>query len=107
MVECAKKEKIENDDDEPPALVFAAPQKELKKKISMKEVKKHYKRNDCWIVIENQVYDITNYIKRHPGGDIILKAAGNDGTAYHYQYHPYLNIQSLLRACHLGAVSYP
>ena len=26
------------------------------------------------------VYDITDYIKRHPGGIIILEGAGKDGT---------------------------
>ncbi len=32
------------------------------------EVAKHKKEGDVWIVLDNQVYDVTEYIQRHPGG---------------------------------------
>jgi cytochrome b involved in lipid metabolism/monoamine oxidase len=51
-----------------------------KKTFTLGEVKKHNKKNDAWTIIENKVYDITTWIPTHPGGDVILKAVGKDGT---------------------------
>jgi hypothetical protein len=36
--------------------------------------------NECWTIIDGNVYDITSYIPRHPGGDTILEACGLDGS---------------------------
>lgn len=38
----------------------------------MEEVKKHNTDNDLWIVLNNDVLDVTNFIKWHPGGKKIL-----------------------------------
>ena len=39
----------------------------------------HNTKEDCWIIIDNNVYDITKYIDSHPGGiDILLGYAGKD-----------------------------
>ncbi|XP_059620021.1 cytochrome b5 [Phlebotomus argentipes] len=36
---------------------------------------------DCWLIIKNSVYNVTNYLQDHPGGDdLILEWAGKDGT---------------------------
>lgn len=51
------------------------------KEFSLKEVEKHNTEKDCWIIFNNEVYDLTKFISRHPGGkEIILKFAGKDGT---------------------------
>jgi hypothetical protein len=50
------------------------------RKYTMDEVAKHNKKSDAWIVIHNNVYNITNWIPKHPGGDIILKGIGRDAT---------------------------
>ncbi len=51
-----------------------------RKYIPRNEVKKHRSKTDLWIIIENNVYDVSGY-KDHPGGkDIFLPFAGN------YQY---------------------
>ena len=54
--------------------------KEKKKEYTIDDVKKHNKKNDAWIVINNKVADITNWISKHPGGDIIMKGVGKDAT---------------------------
>ncbi len=47
------------------------------------EVLEHKTINDCWIIIKNKVYDITNYLTIHPGGkNILLQIAGKDCTEY-------------------------
>ena len=39
------------------------------------------KIKDKWLVVEDQVYDITEWSKRHPGGfKVISHFAGQDGT---------------------------
>ncbi len=44
------------------------------------EVATHSTKDSCWTIINGTVYDITSYIRSHPGGDRILQACGVDGT---------------------------
>jgi cytochrome b involved in lipid metabolism/protoporphyrinogen oxidase len=48
--------------------------------ITMTEVNKHNNKKDAWLVIDNNVYDITSWVPNHPGGSIILKGVGTDAT---------------------------
>jgi flavocytochrome c len=49
--------------------------------ITMAEVEEHNKDNDCWVVIENKVYDTTKFLDDHPGGKrAIVMYAGKDAT---------------------------
>ena len=53
-----------------------------------KDVLLHNKKDDCWIIIRNSVYDITGFIAAHPGGmDILLARAGEDATSYFITKH--------------------
>lgn len=47
---------------------------------TLSEVAQHASRNDCWATISGDVYDLTKFINRHPGGDEILRACGTDAT---------------------------
>lgn len=49
-------------------------------KLTADVVKKHSSKDDCWTIIEGQVYDITDYVSGHPGGQEILRACGGDAT---------------------------
>ena len=51
-----------------------------KRNISLVEVKKHNKKNDAWTIINNKIYNISSWIPKHPGGDIIMQAVGKDAT---------------------------
>lgn len=42
----------------------AAPQKQFTKD----EIEKHNSEGDCWIVVDNRVYDATSVLDWHPGG---------------------------------------
>lgn len=51
------------------------------KKITMTQVKKNASAKRCWSAINGNVYDLTRWISRHPGGaDRILSICGKDGT---------------------------
>lgn len=46
------------------------------------EVQKHNSASDCWIIISNNVYNVTQYLNIHPGGaDQIIPYCGKDATA--------------------------
>ena len=51
-----------------------------KRTISLGEVKKHNKKSNAWTIIDNKVYNISSWIPKHPGGDIIMQALGKDAT---------------------------
>ncbi|PON97226.1 Nitrate reductase NADH dependent [Trema orientale] len=53
----------------------------LTKLVSMAEASKHNTKDDCWVVIDGKVYDLSSYLDEHPGGDdVVLAATGKDAT---------------------------
>jgi predicted heme/steroid binding protein len=44
------------------------------------EVAKHCTREDLWLIIDGKVYDVTQYVEEHHGGDAILNRPGLDNT---------------------------
>jgi cytochrome b involved in lipid metabolism len=50
------------------------------KEYTLEEVAKHNTKSDAWIVISGKVANITKWISKHPGGDIIMKGVGKDAT---------------------------
>lgn len=55
----------------------------------MEEVAEHNSTNDCWIVIEGRVYDLSKWLNKHPGGLLpILNLAGKDSTDAFMHNHP-------------------
>lgn len=70
------------------------------------EIKSHDSQNDRWIVIEGEVYDVTNWSKRHPGGSrMIGHYAGQDATeAFNAFHNDVTQVKKYLKPIHLGAV---
>ncbi len=50
-------------------------------RLTNEEVAKHNSKEDCWTIVSGNVYDISDYISQHPGGNVIVQSCGNDGTA--------------------------
>lgn len=52
------------------------------------EIAKHNTKADCWIILDERVYDITRFIDRHPGGvGPVVNMAGKDATDVFANYH--------------------
>jgi len=59
------------------------------KRLSPAEVAKHAVKDDCWVSIHGRVYDVTHFLKDHPGGALsILAYAGKDATKAFDMVHP-------------------
>ena len=49
---------------------------------AMSEIATHNNASSCWSVVGGIVYDLTAWVKKHPGGSqAILSICGKDGTA--------------------------
>ena len=70
------------------------------------EVQKHNSGQDCWSVINGQVYDLTSYVFAHPGGASLIQAiCGKDGSvAFSGQHAGAPKPESTLAAFALGAL---
>jgi len=56
---------------------------------SLAEVAKHTSKDDCWVVLDGKVLNVTSFLKDHPGGELaILTFAGKDATAEFNMIHP-------------------
>ena len=67
------------------------------------ELKKHSKRDDAWIAINNIVFNITAYMDYHPGGwKELIRGAGIDATDLFNEVHRWVNYESMLAACLVG-----
>lgn len=64
-----------------PQTQSAQPTAPTSKTYTMAEVEASNKPEKCWTVIRGDVYDLTAWINKHPGGDKnILKLCGVGGT---------------------------
>jgi cytochrome b involved in lipid metabolism len=74
----------------------------------MEEVKKHRTPEDGWTVISGTVYNLTPYLRFHPGGAKILHSVlGKDGTKMFIKYHAWVNAPALLERCIVGMIERP
>lgn len=59
------------------------------RQIGPEELARHTDISDCWIAVEGRVYDVTDFLARHPGGiDVLARWAGQDATAAFLGQHP-------------------
>jgi hypothetical protein len=76
---------------------------------TMDEVSQHASATDCWTVVNGNVYDVTPFVNRHPGGTAAIEMlCGGDGTSMFDRQHgsaPAPNAE--LDALKIGTVATP
>lgn len=71
--------------------------------ITKEELAKHNKKNDAWICIKGNVYNVTSYMAFHPGGeDELMRGVGRDATMLFNEVHRWVNVESMLQKCLVG-----
>ncbi|KAH7660323.1 Cytochrome-b5 reductase protein [Dioscorea alata] len=76
-----------------------------RRRISIDEVRQHKADSSIWTVLKGRVYNISPYMKFHPGGvDMLMKAAGKDCTSLFNKYHAWVNAEFLLEKCLVGVL---
>ena len=51
------------------------------KTFTISDVEKHTSEKDAWLIIEDKVYNVTDYLNEHPGGsEILMDVAGQDAS---------------------------
>uniref|UniRef100_A0A2P2KT05 Cytochrome b5 heme-binding domain-containing protein n=1 Tax=Rhizophora mucronata TaxID=61149 RepID=A0A2P2KT05_RHIMU len=74
-----------------------------KRPISLDEVKQHQTEGSMWTVLKGRVYNLSPYMKFHPGGvDMLMKVVGKDCTSLFNKYHAWVNADFLLEKCLVG-----
>lgn len=57
-------------------------------KLTLDEVKKHNDSTSCWSIVYTNVFDLTKWITKHPGGAEKIRAiCGKDGTSSFERQH--------------------
>jgi len=77
---------------------------ESKKEWTWQEVAEHNTESSTWVYVEDNVYDVTEWVPRHPGGrEMILLFAGRDCTEAMRAYHPFTEKPyAVLKKYHIG-----
>jgi len=56
--------------------------------LSNSEIKTHNLKSDCWSIVNANVYNLTSYVKSHPGGaSVIANICGKDGSKAFVNQH--------------------
>lgn len=63
--------------------------------ITLEEINKHNTFQDNWVIINGDVYNVTSYLKVHPGGSNYFLGKDRDITEMFNGIHPHLDIQFL------------
>ena len=74
------------------------------KSITRAEVAKNNTEDSLWFVIDSKVYDVTDFVDAHPGGEAVLKqVAGTDATEAFYNLHRQEVLQKYESLC-IGSI---
>ncbi|KAI8880972.1 cytochrome b5 [Backusella circina FSU 941] len=72
-------------------------------KYTLEDIRQHRTPEDAWTAIQGKVYNLTPYLKFHPGGEKdLMRCAGRDGTKLYMLTHSWVNIDYLMDQCMVG-----
>jgi len=80
----------------------------MSRSFTLEEVATHNTDKDCWVIIENKVYDVTKFLGDHPGGKkILLKVGGQDATKEFHKFHSEVVLQHTAAPFYIGDLANP
>ncbi|GAA6002414.1 cytochrome b5-like heme/steroid binding domain-containing protein [Rhodotorula paludigena] len=78
----------------------------MSKAITEKEVSDHASADSAWVIIDGNVYDVTEFLEDHPGGKkVLLKACGKDSSKQFWQFHSKKVLEKTAKPYLIGSVS--
>ena len=54
---------------------------------TMEEVSRHNLESSCWIVVDDLVLDVTNFLQYHPAGRLSILNVGGTRCDFHFDFH--------------------
>ncbi|CAL1138934.1 unnamed protein product [Cladocopium goreaui] len=79
-------------------LLKKAPSMAISRNIPLSEVNRHCIPEDCWVALNGKVYDLSEFMDRHPSGPTTIVAwAGKDASKFFNDIHKGVKIDSYLR----------
>jgi predicted heme/steroid binding protein len=83
--------------------VLAGQGGQVQRGITRGELARHDAKEDAWVAVRGLVYNVSGYLRLHPGGiNILLNHAGKDVTAEVENFHSWVNVEHLLEKEKLG-----
>lgn len=75
--------------------------------LSISEIKTHNSKSDCWSIVNGNVYNLSSYVQKHPGGAaVIANICGKDGTnAFSNQHNTQSKPNNVLSGFLLGPLN--
>ena len=74
-------------------------------KVTEEELAQHNSKYDCWVAYKGKVYNITQYLPYHPGGEqILLECGGTDCTELFDEHHKWVNVQAMVGKFMVGVL---
>lgn len=78
---------------------------QITKVYTFDEVAKHNEVKDCWLIIHGKVYDVTPFVKYHPGGvEVLLSATRKDATNDFEDIHHSSSAREMMEPYFVGEV---
>jgi cytochrome b involved in lipid metabolism len=75
------------------------------KSYTVEEVQKHNTAQDCWVIIDGKVFDVTKFLTEHPGGKkVLLKKGGKDASKEFKTFHNASIMQKLGLPMQVGVI---
>jgi len=72
-------------------------------RFSLTEVATHNEKKSTWIVIHDNVYDVTKFLEEHPGGEeVLLEQGGKDATESFEDVGHSTDARDLMTQYHIG-----
>lgn len=70
------------------------------KQLTREEVAKNNTEDSLWCIVDHKVYDLTDFVDAHPGGNVVLQqVAGQDATQAFYNLHRHEVLQKYSDLC--------